>query len=328
MDASSNVAPAPAEVRVLATGLAFPEGPLALPDGRILWCEIRGGTVRQLAPDGSVTLVANCGGGPNGLALGPDGAVYVCNNGGNRYHPDQLPPLGPAPDYAGGFIQRIDLATGAVRTLYTHCGGRRLSSPNDLVFDAEGGMYFTDFGKKHASHRDHGGLYYARADGGHIVELAYPVASPNGIGLAPDGRTLYVAETDAARLWAFRVLGPGRLGPPEGNAVHGAGRLVRGFAEYQLLDSLAVDAAGNVCVAALFAGCIQVVSPAGTLLRSVPVPDRFPTNICFGGPGLRTAYVTLAGSGALAAIPWTEPGLPLQFHCAAPPSTCNPKETR
>ena len=147
--------------------------------------------------------------GPNGLAIGPDGALYLCNNGGGKYPPGHWMAIGPADDYDGGCIQRIDPKTGDTRVLYTHCNGHKLSAPNDLVFDTQGGFYFTDLGKRYARTRDHGGLYYALPDGSKIVEVAYPILSPNGCGLSPDGKVLYVADTEPARLWAFDIAAPG-----------------------------------------------------------------------------------------------------------------------
>lgn len=300
-------------VKILAEGLLFPEGPVAMGDGSMLVVEIRGGTVRRVAPDGTLSLVAACGGGPNGAAIGPDGALYVCNNGGASYVAGQVLSSGPAADYTGGSIQRIDLATGETRVLYDSFEGERLSAPNDLVFDRHGGFYFTDMGKKHARYRVHGALYYARADGSGTRRLAYHLQQPNGVALSPDGRTVYVAETDTARLWAFEITGPGEIRKHETPPPHG-GRLVCGLPGYQGFDSMAVDAQGNLCVATLTTGCISVVAPDGRLLRQVPLPDDHVTNICFGGYGLRTAYVTLAGTGRLAAMPWPEGGLALNYN--------------
>ena len=301
------------DIRIIATGLLFPEGPIALADGSVLVVEIRGGTLRRVHPDGTITFVANCGGGPNGAAIGPDGAVYVCNNGGARYVPDRLLSLGPAEDYTGGSIQRVDLATGEVRTLYNSCNGIRLSAPNDLVFDRHGGFYFTDMGKKHPRHRVHGGLYYALPDGSGIWELVYNLSQPNGVALSPDGGTVYVAETDSSRLWAFDVTGPGQVVRHPAPPPHG-GRLVCGLSGYQGFDSMAVDAHGNICVATLTTGHITVIAPNGRVLRQVKVPDPHVTNLCFGGPDGRTAYITFAGLGELAAMPWPEPGLRLHFN--------------
>ncbi len=299
-------------VTLIAGGLQFPEGPVAMRDGSVVFTEIRSGALRRAAPEGTLSLVAQCGGGPNGLAIGPDGALYVCNNGGNAYAPGHLAAIGPAKDYAGGYIQRIDLATGEVRVLYTACDGNRLSSPNDLVFDAYGGFYFSDMGKRRARDRDHGALYYALPDGSSITEVAYQVQAANGVGLSPDGKTLYVAETETSRLWAFDILEPGRVRKYPYPSPHG-GRLLCGLPGYQRFDSLAVDGHGNICVATLVTGHITVIAPSGAVIRQVQVPDTFVTNICFGGTDMRTAYVTLSGVGQLVSMPWPEAGLRLHF---------------
>ena len=302
-----------ADVKILASGLAFPEGPVWMADGSVILGEIAGGRVTRVAPDGGKTEIGRAGGGPNGLALGPDGALYLCNNGGAVYEttPSFLS-TGPAPDYKGGSIQRIDAKSGDTRVLYAECNGHRLSAPNDIVFDRQGGFYFTDLGKRHARSRDHGGLYYALPDGSKIVELAYPLLSPNGVGLSPDERVVYVADTESSRLFAFDIVEPGKIRREAFPAPYG-GRLVCGLPGFQRFDSLAVEASGNICVATLIGGCITVISPAGQVVRQVAVPDIYPTNICFGGPELRTAYITLSASGQLAAMEWSEPGLRLNF---------------
>ncbi|HTZ37191.1 MAG TPA: SMP-30/gluconolactonase/LRE family protein [Stellaceae bacterium] len=301
------------DIRILAGELGFPEGPVWMADGAVILGEISGSKVTRVAPDGSKSEIGKAGGGPNGVATGPDGALYVCNNGGAVYQTTpRFLSTGPAPDYEGGSIQRIDPRTGETRTLYSACNGRRLSAPNDLVFDRQGGFYFTDLGKRYAGHRDHGGLYYALPDGSKIVELAYPLLTPNGVGLSRDEKTVYVADTESSRLFAFDIAEPGRLRLDPFPAPYG-GRCVCGLPGFQRFDSLALEANGNICVATLIAGCITVISPAGEVVRQVKVPDVYPTNICFGGPDLKTAYVTLSAGGQLAAMPWPEPGLKLNF---------------
>ena len=300
------------DLRVIATGLRFPEGPVAMKDGSIVLVEIERQTVTRVHPDGRAEVVAHTGGGPNGLAVGPDGAFYVCNNGGFQWRSEMnlLRPGGAASDYTGGRIERIDPVSGELTVLYDRCGPNRLLGPNDLVFDAFGGFYFTDLGKARARDRDWGGVYYARADGSHIAEVVHPILTPNGIGLSPDGKTLYVAETETARLWAFDVRAPGVLGKAPFPSPHG-GRLMVGLGGFQRFDSLAVDGAGNICVATLVNGSVSVVAPAGGLLEQIPIPDMFCTNICFGGTGLRTAYMTLSGSGQLVTMTWQRAGLRL-----------------
>ena len=293
--------------RTIATGLKFPEGPIAMPDGSVVLVEIARGTLSRVLPNGSVEVIAQLGGGPNGAAIGPDGKCYVCNNGGFKWieRDGRLYPGEQPDDYRGGSIQRVDLATGAVETLYSACDGRRLCGPNDIVFDRTGGFWFTDHGKTRARDRDRTGVFYAHADGSRITEAIFPLEGPNGIGLSPDESELYVAETVPGRLWAYKLTAPGQASSER--------RLLPGIAGFYMYDSLAVDSAGNVCVATLINGGISIVSPAGEPARFVSVPDRLTTNICFGGADLRTAYVTASSLGHLLATQWEGPGLPLNF---------------
>jgi gluconolactonase len=301
------------DIRIIATGLGFPEGPVWMADGSVILGEISGKKVTRVMPDGTKTEIGKAGGGPNGVATGPDGALYVCNNGGAVYEttPSFLS-TGPAPDYKNGSIQRIDPKTGETRTLYTECNGHKLSAPNDLVFDKQGGFYFTDLGKRYAHHRDNGGLYYAQPDGSGVTELVYPIITPNGVGLSPDEKTVYVADTETSRIYAWDIISPGKVKHEPFPAPYG-GRCVCGLPGFQRFDSLAVQANGDICVATLVAGYITVISPQGQVVRQVKVPDVYPTNICFGGPDLRTAYITLSASGQLGAMQWPEPGLKLNF---------------
>ena len=111
----------------VTSGLKFPEGPIAMPDGSVILVEIARGTLSRVAPDGKIEIIAETGGGPNGAALGPDGAVYICNNGGFEwYESNGLLFAGDiAADYSGGRIERVDIATGKVDVLYTECEGNR-----------------------------------------------------------------------------------------------------------------------------------------------------------------------------------------------------------
>jgi gluconolactonase len=302
------------ELREITSGLQFPEGPIAMPDGSVVLVEIRRGTLSRVSRDGKITVVAETGGGPNGAAFGPDGKVYVCNNGGFEWHDLgglTLPGNQPK-DYIGGRIQRVDLATGKVEDVYTECDGHPLRGPNDIVFDAAGGFWFTDHGKLRERDRDRTGIFYAKPDGSMIREAVFPMDAPNGIGLSPDDKRLYVAETHTGRVWAWDLAGPGQIA---GGASFGPGgaTLLAGLPGFQLFDSLAVDAAGNVCVATLVNGGITVISPDGSSIEHVPTPDPLTTNICFGGPDLRTAYVTLSGTGRLVAMQWPRPGLKLNY---------------
>jgi gluconolactonase len=296
----------------VAAGLRFPEGPIAMDDGSVVLVEMFGPRITRVAPDGTTTIVAEVPGGPNGAAIGPDGALYLCNNGG-CFTPVEMAGLllpGPFdPDrYIGGRVQRVDLSTGAVTDLYSECDGHLLRAPNDLVFDAHGGFWFTDHGIRHGRSKDRTGIYYARADGSAISELVFPVDSPNGIGLSPDGGTVYWAETHDGRVYQRTISAPGELVPalPLDPSV-----CLAGLPGMQLLDSLAVDSDGNVCVATLINGGITVIAPDGSVLEHVPTSDPLTTNICFGGPDLRTAFITASGTGRLLSMQWPRPGLAL-----------------
>ena len=295
-------------------GLRFPEGPIALADGSVLVVEIEGGRLSRIAPEGRASTVAELGGGPNGAAIGPDGAVYVCNNGGFEWHrePGLTRVIGTARDYSGGRIERVELSTGKVERLYDSCGGHRLNGPNDIVFDRTGGFYFTDHGKFRQRDQDRGGVYYALPDGGMIREVVFPISMPNGVTLSPDETVLYVAETETARLWKYPIRSPGEVdllpypSPNGGSIVFGAGG-------YQRFDSMKVEAGGNVCVATLNNGGITTISPADGFARHLPMPDRHTTNLCFGGRELTDMYVTLSSSGRLVRLKWPRPGHPLNF---------------
>jgi gluconolactonase len=200
---SSNKTIFEAHMKIIASGLQFPEGPVAMPDGSTILVEIARETLSRVAPDGRVEVIANIRGGPNGAALGPGGKVYVCNNGGFAWVEERgtYRPYLQSPDYAGGSIEMVDLNTGNVERLYSHCGAHGLRGPNDLVFDAHGGFWFSDLGKRRARDMDRGFVYLARADGSEIREVIGPILTPNGVGLSPDGGTLYVAETETGRVW-------------------------------------------------------------------------------------------------------------------------------
>ncbi|MGH6971967.1 MAG: SMP-30/gluconolactonase/LRE family protein, partial [Caulobacteraceae bacterium] len=275
------------DFQVAADGLEFPEGPIAMADGSVVLVEIKRQTLTRVRPDGRQEIVAHLGGGPNGAAIGPDGAAYVCNNGGFEWavSPEGVTaPHGTAKDYVTGSIQRVDLSTGEVRTLYDGCDGRPLRGPNDIVFDKDGGFWFTDLGKSNDEWMHHGHLLYARPDGSSIKRVREGLVTPNGVGLSPDQRTVHVAETLTSRVWSFAVAGPGELAA--GGGLFAPASVMGPLPGYQLLDSLAVEAGGKVCAATLVNGGITAFDPAGGAEHTA-FPDALVTNICFGGADMR-----------------------------------------
>jgi gluconolactonase len=294
------------EVEVLADGLAFPEGPVAMPDGSVVVVEVVGGNLTRVGPDGKVAVVAALGGGPNGAAVGPDGAFYVCNNGGMTRD-----------SRTTAAIQRVDPDTGQVDVLYTECDGKPLGAPNDLVFDEAGRFWFTDFGG--------GAIYYATPDGSSISRAIARVSAPNGIGLSPGGDVLYWAQTHTRQVHRRQLAGPGEVVASPGCDIAVLVRggsidrwsLLVGLPGVEELDSLALDASGAVCVGTLIDSGITVVSPEDGSHERYTLPEHLAdgavTNICFGGADLRTAYITCSITGRLISCRWPRPGLRLAF---------------
>ena len=300
-------------MQVITDQLRFPEGPIAMSDGSILVVEIERGTISRVSENGDIEVVAEPGGGPNGIAMGPDGKCYVCNNGGFEwaYRPGRIFPGDQAEDYQTGRIERVDLDTGDVEVLYDTVDGIPLKGPNDIVFDNAEGFWFTDHGKNRPRERDRTGVFYAKADGSEVREVIFPLEAPNGIGLSKNNDELYVAETPTGRLWAFPLSGPGEL---TGERLdRPGGRLVAGRSGYFMFDSLAVDDDGGVCIATLIDGGITTLYLDGRESLFMPMPDRLTTNICFGDDELKTAYITLSSIGQLVAVDWHTSGLPLNY---------------
>ncbi len=303
------------EVRELAAGLQFPEGPVARLDGSVILVEIGRGTLSRVTTDGTVEVVADVGGAPNGAAMGPDGACYVVNNGGFRWSDvgDLRIPLDLAtgsnePDnFTGGWIERVDVKTGDTTVLYRDCDGHPFRSPNDIVFDDAGGFWFTDLGKTRPRDLDKGGLYYAAPDGSSVRCAAFGTMGANGVGLSPSGDRVYVAESFTGRLWGWDLEAPGQV-KPGGHGPGGGHCLVATTGHF---DSLAVEEDGTVVVAAIGQG-LCVVRP-DLSYEYIAMPDVFTTNVCFTGPDRRTALVTLSGGGRLVALDWPRPGLELQY---------------
>lgn len=247
---------------VVATGLQFPEGPVWLDDS-LLFTEVEGGVVTRWSA-GALTPVATTGGGPNGAALGPDGALYVTQNGG----------MGAGPRGTPG-IQRVDLDTGAVELLATAVAGIVLEGPNDLALGPDGRMWFTDpRGASDPERNDRPGRLFAldvTSGEGELVREVGPVF-PNGIGFLADD-TLVWTESFSRRVMAL---------------VDGDAELIVELPERHFPDGFCVGADGKLYVASTYGHCVSVIED-GTIVDRLMCGDGMPTNCCFGGADL---YVT------------------------------------
>jgi gluconolactonase len=284
----------------LSTGYGFPEGPSQGPDGRIYLVEMIDNAISRFGPDGRREKFAAIDGTPAATAWGTDGAIYVTNNGGLAIEGGR--PAGKSDPNTGGSIDRVS-PDGSVERLYLECEGVPLDAPNDLVFDPEGGFYFTD--PEHGNLFDEapmpkGHVYWATTDGATIRRVATGYDSSNGIAITNDASTLLVCETLTARIWAHEIRGPGELGPR---------RLYAQLPEAHLPDGCALDSEDHLIVAAVTAGALVHVGPGGEVIERIPTEDADVTNCCFVGAERTTLVATEGSLGRVVALEWPRPGM-------------------
>lgn len=291
-----------ANERVLATGFSYPEGPRFDADGVLHVVELASGVVSRVV-DGRRVVLSEPGGSPNGAGFADNGLLYVCNNGGN-WGPNES--TGGRPGLGGALaaIQTVD-RDGVWATVLTEIDGTPLNSPNDLVLDPRGGLWFTDpawaardsRGSAPASASPPGSVCFLD-ESGRGARCHTGAVFPNGITLTPNLDELLVSETGTGRILAFPVLGPGSLGEPRVWAELGA---------ESFPDGIALDSAGRLLVAGTGSGAVFVVGPAGQIDR-ISLADTDVTNLCFGGDDGRTVFVTQASLGRVVTLEWDVPG--------------------
>jgi len=291
------------QFEVFAEGFIWPEGPVVFPDGSVILVEYYGKRITRAWGDGKKETIATTTGSPNGLQLAPDGSLYLCNAGGEN--------AGSGENGGEGRIERVDIATGRIERICDRFGDRLIQAPNDLVVDTGGNIWFTDLGAYYKETIGKSGIYWCRADGSEVRQGHYGGLGYNGIGLSPDGKTLFSSTTWSGRLYSFDLVSEGTLATDESTG-RVSPRYIGSSAGDCGFDSLAMTASGAVCVATLNDGGITTFAPDGTR-RFLPLPDKGVTNIAFGGPDMQDAYITLGRSGQLVKLRWDEPGLKLNF---------------
>ena len=273
--------------QVVASELGFVEGPVWTSDGRLLVISVSHGKIYEIG-DGDPRVVAETGGGPNGMAEGADGALYIAQNGG-------IEGLGERPTKpAAAGIQRI--AGDTVRHL-----AEGLDAPNDCCFGPDGRLYFTDPRGWVAPSEVQPGRVYALPPDGTPELLVEGPSFTNGIAFGPDPSQLYVTETYAQRVLVY-PLRDGGLGE------------AREFCRIEpgMPDGCCFDEEGRLYVAATAGKEVQVFDSDGRCVERLPCGENsIVSNCCFGGSDRRTLFVTDAGGGRVLAFELGVAGLPL-----------------
>jgi gluconolactonase len=265
----------------VATIVAFTEGPAADPAGNIYFTDTQNSRILKLAPDGKFTTFRQPSNRANGLVFDLQGRLLAC---------EASPPR----------VTRTDLNTGRVETLVERYDGRPLNGPNDITIDGRGRVYFTDPGDPKGGERG-SSVYRIDPDGRVTLILAAPqIQRPNGLIASPDDKTFYLVESNQAENGA-RMIRAYDLAP-DGSVANM--RVFHNFYPGRSADGLCVDTRGNLYAAAGLhhrrgtsetldtRPGVHVFSPAGKLLELIPIPEDTITNCAFGGPDLKTLYVT------------------------------------
>jgi gluconolactonase len=297
-----NPAPQPAEKKAeaapaavssrevsVATGVAFTEGPASDAAGNVYFTDTTNSRIYKLAPDGTRTIFRDPSNRTNGLIVDDKGRLIACEASDNEANKPQ--------------ITRTDLATGKVEVLADKFEGKRLCEPNDVTLDSQGRIYFTDRPrpKPDADQTNVNAVYRIDTDGSIHRILAEPdIQKPNGLVIAPDDKTFYLIEShpDEGKARMIRAYDL----QPDGTVTNM--RVFHDFYPGRSGDGMTIDKEGNLYVAAglinrrgtsetLDTKCgVYVFAPDGSLKEFVPIPEDTVTNTAFGGPDMKTLYVT------------------------------------
>lgn len=263
-------------------GFAFTEGPAWDPRGALYFTDIPRTTIHKLSKDQQLSAFTTDSKHANGLLVTADGRLLACQMDGQ--------------------VVSYDVETGKATVLASEYDGARFNAPNDLVIDKSGGIYFTDplFRAPEPLPQKVQAVYYI-APGGKVTRVTGDIAAPNGIGLSPDGKSLYVIPSHQAEMLVYDVDGPGklsngrtlcRLKQPEGKDNTGG-------------DGMVLDVKGNLYITTNLG--VEIFSPAGKHLGLVTFPQQ-PANVTFTDEDRKTLVVTARSS--LYRVRMPIPGLP------------------
>jgi len=247
-------------IEKVAAGLAFAEGPAWSPMGFLIFSDVPNNKLLQFTPGKPASLFREDSNGASGNRFDAQGRLYTCETHTRR-------------------VTRTD-KKGKVEVLAERWQGKRLNAPNDLAVRKEGDVYFTDpaFGNQQdARELDFFGVYHISRKG-ELEVIAKPKGRPNGIALSPDGRTLYVSNSDEKNVRSYDL--------DKSGAASNERVLVSGIEGVP--DGICIDEKGDLYVAA---NQIQVFSPQGKPLGMVPTEET-PSNCTFGDPDMVSIYIT------------------------------------
>lgn len=288
----------------VATALSLTEGPAVDREGNVYFTEILTQRILKLGSDGVLSVYREQSNAANGLLLDPQGRLIACEGAPSATAQRAGLAVSGTPR-----VTRTDLQTGTVEILADQYEGNPLMGPNDVTMDGQGRLYFTDF---------QGGAVYRIDAPGELTRIlsAPEVERPNGIQISPDDRTLYLVEANGAEGGA-RMIRAYDLSP-DGTVSNM--RVHYDFYPGRSADGMSIDVEGNLYASAGMNSTRQtsetldtrtgvyVISPEGSLLNFIPIPEDYITNNAFGGPDMKTLYIT-AGK-TLFKIPTAIAGLP------------------
>jgi gluconolactonase len=256
------------EPKILAEGFDFPEGPSLDKDGNVFLVNVSSNLIHKVTPSGEVTVIKDVGSLNLGSIMDREGNLYIANYGSHKILKLDL--------------KNMELSMAAERTT----DGETLRGPNDFAWDRAGRLYFTD--SQGSATTPIGNVCYIDLDG-KCKKFTTGFCYPNGIVFSKDFKSLYIGETNSEVIWRFEVNDDGTAGMKHFFYYMGEGNLA---------DGIKIDTEGHLWIASWSTSELWRISPEGKLVYKIKIPGKgHPTNICFGGPDMRTAYVTYFDQG-------------------------------